>query len=82
MEQTEFTIKEAVETVVEDAYYVVDFSKIESVNDLVLILASMGITFHNTHPHFKTVSRFLDMDHPIKPEQPSKIVPFKAPKKV
>ena len=48
-----------------NALYVVDFSKITSVNDLVLILASMGISFSATHPHFEQVKAFLNLDNPI-----------------
>lgn len=50
-----------------NALYVVDFSKIESVNDLVLILASMQISFSPLHPHFDQVKRFLALENPIIP---------------
>lgn len=48
-----------------NALYLVDFSKITSVNDLVLILASMGISFPVNHPHFEQVKQFLNLDNPI-----------------
>lgn len=48
-----------------NALYMVDFSKITSVNDLVLILASMGISFPTNHPHFEQVKGFLNLDNPI-----------------
>jgi hypothetical protein len=48
-----------------NALYLVDFSKIESVNDLILILASMQISFSPLHPHFNQVQRFLALDNPI-----------------
>jgi hypothetical protein len=48
-----------------NALYLVDFTKITSVNDLVLILASMGISFPATHPHFEQVKQFLNLDNPI-----------------
>ena len=51
-----------------NALYVVDFSKIESVNDLVLILASMQISFSPQHPHFDQVKRFLALESPIIPQ--------------
>ena len=50
-----------------NALYVVDFSKIESVNDLILILASMQISFSPLHPHFNQVQRFLALENPIIP---------------
>jgi len=34
------------------AVYLIDFSKLESVNDLILIIGSMGISFSPTHPHW------------------------------
>ena len=54
-------------TINPNALYVVDFSKIESVNDLVLILASMQISFSPQHPHFDQVKRFLALESPIIP---------------
>jgi hypothetical protein len=48
-----------------NALYLVDFSKIESVNDLVLILASMQISFSPLHPNFDQVKRFLAIENPI-----------------
>jgi hypothetical protein len=50
-----------------NALYVVDFTKVESVNDLVLILASMQISFSPLHPHFNQVERFLNLENPIIP---------------
>jgi len=52
-----------------NSLYLVDFSKITSVNDLVLILASMGISFSAYHPHFEQVKPFLNLDNPINPQQ-------------
>jgi hypothetical protein len=47
------------------ALYLVDFSKLNSVNDLVVILSAMGISFAGTHPHFGVVKPFLNLDNPI-----------------
>ena len=52
-----------------NAMYVVDFSRITSVNDLVLIFAAMGITFHAQHPMFEAVKDFVDLENPIYPNQ-------------
>jgi hypothetical protein len=64
-----FEIKSTMEGEVniQEAFYAVDFTKMNSVNDLVLILAAMGLTFHTTHPHFNSVKRFLALDNPIVP---------------
>lgn len=48
-----------------DSLYLVDFTKISSVNDLVLIFAAMGISFSTHHPHFETVKGFLNLENPI-----------------
>jgi hypothetical protein len=64
------------------ALYLVDFTKISSVNDLVLILASMGISFTATHPHFEQVKQFLNLDNPIhlNQERPAESKEIKLPK--
>jgi hypothetical protein len=84
MEDTTFELKSTVEGEVEvqDAFYVVDFTKLESVNDLILLLAAMGITFHSSHPHFNSVKKFLALDNPIIPPgigNEPKELPFKLP---
>lgn len=69
---------------IQKGYYPVDFTKMSSVNDLVIILAAMGFTFHTSHPHFDMVKAFLDLDNPIKTEQETdkpEIKPFKKPEK-
>jgi hypothetical protein len=45
--------------------YMIDFSKLESVNDLILILASMGIVFPYDHPNIEQLGKFLNVDNPI-----------------
>ena len=51
------------------AVYLIDFSKLESVNDLILIMGSMGISFSPTHPHWEVISRFANLNNPIYPNQ-------------
>jgi hypothetical protein len=65
-----------------NAMYVVDFSRITSVNDLVLIFASMGITFHAQHPMFEAVKSFVDLDNPIYPNQQQQPQPQKTEMKL
>jgi hypothetical protein len=48
-----------------NSLYLVDFSKITSVNDLVLIFAAMGISFSAHHPQFDAVKGFLNLNNPI-----------------
>lgn len=53
-----------------DALYLVDFAKMNGVEDLVLVFASMGLSFSGHHPHFETIKHLLDLNNPIKPNQP------------
>jgi hypothetical protein len=52
-----------------EALYLVDFAKCSSVEDLVLIFASMGLSFSGYHPHFDTIKHLLDLSNPIIPNQ-------------
>ena len=61
----------------EDSMYLVDFSKITSqkdvrlvVQDLIMVFASMGVSFHKSHPHWKNIERFLDLNQPIPLNRP------------
>jgi hypothetical protein len=62
-------IDPSIESSDEGAYYFVDYSKLASVNDLMIILSAVGFNFHTTHPHFDAVKPFLDLEHPVKPIQ-------------
>jgi hypothetical protein len=55
----------------ETAVYMVDWSKMTSVNDMILILASMAIGFPGNHPNIQQLKPFLNLDNPIKREQPT-----------
>ncbi len=61
------------------AVYLIDFSKLESVNDLILIIGSMGISFSPTHPHWELVSKFANLNNPIYPNQG---IPLQKPEEV
>jgi hypothetical protein len=65
-----------------NALYVVDFSTLQSVNDLVIILSAMGIAFPATHPHFEQVKGFLNLDNPIpiNQERPAESKEMSLPK--
>lgn len=53
-----------------NALYLVDFSRIESVESLVLIFACMGLSFSGSHPHFDKIKHLLDLDNPVTPNIP------------
>ena len=60
--------------------YMVDFSKLQSVNDLVVILSGLGITFPGNHPIIPHIKQFLNLDNPIDVQQPptkAEFVPLK-----
>jgi hypothetical protein len=52
----------------ETAVYMVDWSKMQSVNDMVLILASMAIGFPGNHPNIQQLKPFLNLETPLKRE--------------
>lgn len=67
-----------------DALYMVDFTKMNGVEDLVLVFASMGLSFSGHHPHFETIKHLLDLSNPVVPNggvppQPKKM-DLKLPK--
>ena len=64
-----------------DSLYLIDFSKCNSVNDLMIILSSIGFTFSPYYPGFENLKPFLNLDSPIpvNPQQPKK-EDFKLPK--
>lgn len=53
-----------------DALFFVDWEKMRGVEDLVLIFASMGLSFSGHHPHFETIKHLLDLSNPIVTNQP------------
>lgn len=50
-----------------DALYLVDFTKMSGVEDLVLIFASMGLSFSGHHPQFENIKHLLDLSNPVVP---------------
>jgi hypothetical protein len=48
-----------------DKAYVVDFSKLQSVNDLMLVLSGLGITYPGNHPLIEHLKPFLNLENPI-----------------
>ena len=50
----------------EEIFYFIDFSKMQNVNDLVKVLASMGFGISDKNPHYEDLKQFLDLDRPVK----------------
>jgi hypothetical protein len=45
--------------------YPVNWGKLKDVNDLVFILACLGVAFPFNHPQIETLKPFLDLNNPI-----------------
>lgn len=67
MEETKISLAKQVD---KDALYFIDWSKLKDVNDLVLIIASLGISMSPSHPAWAQIEHLMDLDRPIKPGQP------------
>jgi hypothetical protein len=52
-----------------ESLYMIDFSRCQSVNDLMMILSCIGFTFSPYHPGFETLRPFLDLSKPIPARQ-------------
>lgn len=59
----------------EDSMYLVDFTKLQSVQDLITIIAAMGVSFHKSHPHIDMVKPFLATNNPIPMMPPTAPMP-------
>jgi hypothetical protein len=49
--------------------YMVDFTKLTNVNDLVVILSAMGISFPGNHPLIEHLTPFLNLESPFTLQQ-------------
>ena len=49
----------------EELFYFVNFGKMTSVNDLIVVLQAMGFGISASHPLFEQVKPFLDLDKGI-----------------
>jgi hypothetical protein len=50
----------------EEIFYYINFSKMQNVNDLVKVLASMGFGVSTFNPYFDEIKEFLDLDKPVR----------------
>ena len=66
--ETTTTLQKTELLVDDNAVYMVDWSKMTSVNDMILILASMAIGFPGNHPNIQQLKPFLNLQSPIKRE--------------
>ena len=71
---------ESVNHVDPNSMYLVDFNKMNSVNDLVLIMSCLGISFSGGHPHIDKIKDFLDLTNPIPVQAQPQRTEIKLPK--
>ena len=57
----------------QDAVYLVDFSKMQKVEDLIVILQAVGFSFSPSHPQFNNIQHLLDLSRPIQIGNPQVI---------
>jgi hypothetical protein len=50
----------------EKEYFIVDFAKVKTIEELVLIIASMGVVISADNPLFPQLEHLVDREHPIK----------------
>lgn len=53
-------------TTQEEIFYFVAFDKMKSVDDLILVMASMGFGLSNKHFNFEKIKHLLDLDRPVR----------------
>ena len=80
METTKTSISLELE-VDKDALYFIDWEKVKDVNDLLLIIASLGVSFSPYHPAWDRIQHLADLSRPVKTGQPQTEAPeIKLPK--
>ena len=65
-----------------DALYFIDWSKLKDINDLIMIIASLGISMSPMHPAWSQIEHLMDLSRPVKPGQPNQpeMKPVELPK--
>ena len=69
-QQTKITLAGTETKIDPNSIYMVDWSKMQSVNDMVLVLASMAIAFPGSHPNIEGIKHLLNLEQPIPQAQP------------
>jgi hypothetical protein len=50
-----------------NAFYLIDFDKVETLDEMKRLFAAIGFNFVATHPRIHLIADLLDRDHPIYP---------------
>lgn len=80
MENTKITLQQEVLEVDKNALYLIDWEKVKTPNDLMLIVASLGISFSPHHPAWDMIKGFIDYSNPVNPNPQPKKEELKMPK--
>ncbi len=72
-EQTKFAVLGGADQAALDvnAFYLLDYNKVTTVDDIKRILEAIGFNFVATHPRIHLIADLLDRDNPIYPPQPT-----------
>jgi hypothetical protein len=72
-EQTKFAVLGGADQAALDvnAFYLIDYDKITTVDDIKRILEAIGFNFVGSHPRIALVADLLDRNNPIYPPQPT-----------
>jgi hypothetical protein len=65
--KTEKSTFEQFATLNAEAFYLLDYSKISSVDDIKAILEAVAFNFVGNHPRINTVKHLLDLNNPLLP---------------
>lgn len=71
--ETKITLAGTQTQIQQDAVYLVDWSKLKSIEELIMLLASIGFSFSPQHPQFANIQHLLALDNPIKIGNPNSV---------
>ena len=77
MEETTITLQQPTPEVDKNALYLIDWNKVTTPNDLMLIVASLGISFSPLHPAWDMIKGLIDYANPVYPNQQQAPMPEK-----
>lgn len=80
MEKTTISLEKKETQIDPNSIYMVDWSKMTSVNDMVLVLASMAIAFPGSHPNIQAIKHLLNLEQPVPQQQQPVAKELKLPK--
>jgi len=80
METGTITLQQELPTPDKNALYLIDWEKVKTPNDLMLIVASLGMSFSPHHPAWEMIKGFVDYTNPVNPNPQPKKEELKMPK--